>query len=84
MILIFPCCIVVVVSGKDGPGGPEFAEYKAETEAKHGVQFFTSLADLPPVADGKKRLALVSGRTADNPRLLGESIKVSKDYELVF
>lgn len=61
--------------GKDGPGGPEFAEYKSESEAKHGIQFFTSLADLPPVAEGKKRLALVSGRTADNPRLLGESIK---------
>lgn len=61
--------------GKDGPGGPEFAEYKTETESKHGVQFFTSLADLPPVVEGKKRLALVSGRTADNPRLLGESIK---------
>jgi predicted dehydrogenase len=61
--------------GKDGPGGPEFAEYKMEAESKHGVQFFTSLDDLPPVAEGKKRLALVSGRTADNPRLLGESIK---------
>jgi predicted dehydrogenase len=61
--------------GKDGPGGPEFQEYKSEAEAKHGVQFFTSLGDLPPVAEGKKRLALVSGRTADNPRLLGESIK---------
>merc|ERR1712028_296845 len=33
-----------------------------------------SLSDLPGVADGKKRLALISGRTADNPRLLGECI----------
>lgn len=64
------------MTGKDGPGGPEFAEYKSESEAKYGVQFFTSLSDLPPVAEGKKRLALVSGRTADNPRLLDESIKV--------
>ena len=69
-------CYSLTFSGKDGPGGPEFAEYKSECESKHGIQFFTSLADLPPVAEGKKRLALVSGRTADNPRLLGESIKV--------
>jgi predicted dehydrogenase len=62
-------------SGASGPGGPEFAKYKEETEKAHGIQFFTSLADLPPVAEGKKRLALVSGRTADNPRLLGEAIK---------
>jgi len=61
--------------GAEGPGGPEFKEYKTKTEADHGVQFFTSLADLPPVADGKKRLALISGRTADNPRLLGEAIE---------
>jgi len=33
-----------------------------------------SLADLPPVPEGVKRLALISGRTADNPRLLKEAI----------
>lgn len=60
--------------GKDGPGGPEFAEYAKKAEADHGVQFFTALKDLPPVAEGKKRLALISGRTADNPRLLKESL----------
>jgi predicted dehydrogenase len=62
-------------AGASGPGGPEFTAFKEKTEAEHGVQFFTSMADLPPVADGKKRLALISGRTADNPRLLSESIK---------
>jgi predicted dehydrogenase len=62
-------------AGATGPGGPEFTEYKTKAEADHGVQFFTSMDALPPVADGKKRLALISGRTADNPRLLSESIK---------
>jgi len=38
------------------------------------VQFLLSVADLPPVKPGKKRLALVSGRTADNPRLQSECI----------
>jgi len=36
--------------------------------------FLKSVADLPPVAEGAKRLALISGRTADNPRLLEECI----------
>jgi len=44
---------------------------------KHGVSFHTSLGALPAPADGMNRLALISGRTVDNPRLLGEAIKVS-------
>ena len=57
-----------------GPGGPEFAAFKDKTAAEHGVQFHTSLSAVPPVADGVKRLALISGRTVDNPKLLTESI----------
>jgi predicted dehydrogenase len=60
--------------GASGPGGAEFAEFKAKTEADHQVGFYKSLADVPSVADGVKRLALISGRTMDNPRLLGEAI----------
>lgn len=60
--------------GATGPGGPEFVEFQKDAEETHGVQFFKSMDDLPPVAEGKKRLALISGRTADNPRLLGECI----------
>jgi len=59
-------------AGGEGPGGPEFKEWQAESEAKYGVKFATSLDDLPPPA--APRLALISGRTADNPRLLTESI----------
>ena len=59
-------------AGKEGPGGPEFADWEKETEDKHGTKFATSLADLPPPEN--PRVALISGRTADNPRLLTESI----------
>merc|ERR1712232_275653 len=38
-----------------------------------GTKFALSLDDLPPAE--APRLALISGRTADNPRLLSESIK---------
>jgi len=60
-------------AGGDGPGGADFKECQAEWESKYGVKFISSLADLPePTAP---RLALISGRTGDNPRLLSESIK---------
>jgi predicted dehydrogenase len=59
-------------AGGDGPGGDDFKKCQAEWESTYGVKFATSLADLPPPA--APRLALISGRTADNPRLLSESI----------
>lgn len=61
-------------AGASGPGGPEFTDFKDKAAAEDGVQFHKSLADVPAVADGVKRLALVSGRTCDNPKLLGEAI----------
>lgn len=41
------------------------------------MEFFTGLAELPPVPAGVNRLALISGRTGDNPRLLKEAIEVA-------
>jgi len=61
--------------GASGPGGPEFAEYRKATEEKFGVVFCSSIAELPAVTAGAKRLALISGRTADNPKFLVECIK---------
>jgi predicted dehydrogenase len=61
--------------GASGPGGPEFAEFQKKSAEEHGVEFYKSVSDLPAVVEGRKRLALISGRTADNPRLLGEAIK---------
>lgn len=61
--------------GAAGPGGPEFAEFQKDAEENHHVVFITSVADLPSVPEGTKRLALISGRTADNPRFLKEAIK---------
>merc|ERR1740139_1819534 len=57
--------------GATSPGGPEFLETQAEWSAL-GVEFHTSLSALPP--PNAPRLALISGRTADNPALLSEAI----------
>lgn len=62
-------------AGASGPGGDEFTEFRKKTEEEHGTGFYTSLAEVPPVSDGVKRVALISGRTADNPRLMSEAIK---------
>ena len=42
-------------------------------DAKYGTKFALSLEDLPEPS--QPRLALISGRTGDNPRLLSEAIK---------
>ncbi|KAL7547424.1 hypothetical protein ACHAWF_010726 [Thalassiosira exigua] len=59
--------------GAEGPGGPEFNDWAKSTVAEHGTVFGTSVADLPEPK--QPRVALISGRTADNPRLLGECIE---------
>lgn len=59
-------------AGGDSPAGVEFKEWQDDTESKYGTTFALSLDDLPPAT--APRLALISGRTADNPRLLTESI----------
>jgi len=59
--------------GKDTDGGKEFASWQKEVEDQTGIMFTDDLSNLPsPV---QPRVALISGRTADNPRLLSESIK---------
>jgi len=61
-------------AGAEGPGGPEFTEYKNKTEKEFGVVFGTDIEKIPAVPAGKNRLALISGRTSDNPALLTKCI----------
>jgi predicted dehydrogenase len=72
--IAYHCYYYFLLVGGSGPGGADFKEFQKESEEKEGIGFFMSMGELPPVADGKKRLALISGRTADNPRLLTECI----------
>ena len=54
-------------AGADSPPGKAFAEW-AEAMKEKGVAFCDSV-DAVPVSEGERTLALISGRTADNPRL---------------
>jgi predicted dehydrogenase len=63
--------------GSEGPGGPEFKEWASSVQSRHDATtttFLSSMDDLPE-PQNKPRVALISGRTADNPKLLGECIK---------
>jgi len=55
--------------GSSSPGGPEFATWAASLPS---VKFLTSMEALPPPTS--PRLALISGRTADNPSLVTQSL----------
>jgi len=59
--------------GATGPGGSEFQQWAEDSKSKYGTTFLTSVADLPNPE--QPRVALISGRTADNPRLLNECIE---------
>ncbi|KAL7446139.1 hypothetical protein ACHAXH_008832, partial [Discostella pseudostelligera] len=58
--------------GSTGPGGPEFNSWATDTTSTHGTIFASSVSELPDPQ--QPRVALISGRTADNPKLLTECI----------
>lgn len=58
--------------GSTGPGGPEFKEWADSSTSKYGTTFGTAVSDLPDPQ--QPRCALISGRTADNPKLFKECI----------
>jgi len=62
-------------AGASGPGGAEFLEFQNKCESSSAkVTFCKSLSELPVNNTKTKRMALISGRTADNPRLMKEAI----------
>ena len=63
-------------AGKSSPGYTDFAEFQKEAEAKHGIKFFRAVEEVPPVVEGKKRLAIISARTCDNPALFAACIEI--------
>jgi len=57
--------------GASSPPGEKFAEWAKAMEEKHGTKFCKAVDELEVKGP---TLALISGRTADNPRLLKEVI----------
>jgi predicted dehydrogenase len=64
-------------AGKNTPGYDDFILFKTNLE-ESGVKFFATVKEVPPPADDKttKRLAIISARTADNPKLFAECLDI--------
>jgi len=60
--------------GAETPGGPAFNEWATAVSKESGVQLCASV-DAVEKAEGETCIALIAGRTADNPRLLKEVIE---------
>jgi len=58
-------------AGADSPPGQTFKEWADEMESAHGTKFVKDISELEIQGP---TIALISGRTADNPRLLKEVI----------
>lgn len=57
-------------ASKSAPGYEEFHTWRKTLETDKDIQFFTTVAEVPPPKDGDIRLAIISARTSDNPALL--------------
>ena len=60
---------------ESSPGADIFDDWRKRMEETHGVQFFSSVRDVPPLKDGERRLAIISARTADNPQLVMDCLE---------
>ena len=60
---------------KGTPGYKEFHDWAKEVEAKHGVQFFGTVKEVPTSSD-EIRLGIISARTADNPELMNDCLDI--------
>jgi len=58
-------------AGADSPAGQAFAEWAKQMEEEHGTKFVKDISELEIQGP---TIALISGRTADNPRLLKDVI----------
>lgn len=64
-------------AGKNSPGSEDFATWKKALEDTKGIQFFEHVEQVPsPPADGERRMAIISARTVDNPRLFAECLSI--------
>ena len=63
------------LSSSTSQGYSEFHSWRQEKETKDGIQFYSSVRDLPPKANGEIRMGIISARTADNPALFTDCIQ---------
>ena len=69
------------IPGKSSPGYDDFLQFKKKLESSHGVEFFSTVEEVPPCENvNTKRLAIISARTADNPSLFDSCLGIGCRY----
>lgn len=58
------------------PGYDDFFTWRKSVADKHDVQFFEKVNQVPPLAIGESRMAIISARTADNPDLFRSCLDI--------
>jgi predicted dehydrogenase len=58
------------------PGYETFHTWRKEQESKAGIQFYETVAQVPAAPEGELRMGIITGRTADNPALLEQCLKI--------
>lgn len=61
------------------PGHAAFQKWRTETEKTHGIQFHSLVTSVPPPSPNEIRLAIISARTSDNPKLFEECLRAKCD-----
>ena len=63
-------------AGKSSPGADVFEAWRKEMEEKRGIKFFETVKQVPMCEEGERRMAIISARTADNPRHFAECLHI--------
>lgn len=63
-------------TGKSSPGADVFEAWRKTMESQKGVKFYETVREVPPVQEGERRLAIISARTADNPKLFADCLEI--------
>lgn len=71
-------------AAKGTPGYDEFHEWRQELQAR-GIGVYATVAQVPAAAtDQEKRLAIISARTADNPKLFADCLAQLDKCKCIF
>lgn len=65
-------------AGRASPGGDDFWGWKktVEESSRGGIRLFETVRQVPPRVEGERRLAIISARTADNPKLFEDCLDI--------
>ena len=71
-------------AAKGTPGYDAFQAWRQELQEQHNIGVYESVAQVPSAANGEKRLAIISARTSDNPKLFNDCLSYLDGCQCIF